>query len=143
VECVNQSGDSYPTAGAIKLKTDLIPASPAQQGTLNIVNGSVESILEDTNMLQTDWVNGGRLDVLVDGIKAKTDKIPDTPASVGSKMDIVDNPSTAGKTALANANADAVWDEVAAAHSNSGSAGALLSLVHSILGGNSRSWTIS
>jgi len=27
VECVNQSGDSYPTAGAIKLKTDLIPAS--------------------------------------------------------------------------------------------------------------------
>jgi len=56
-------------------------------------------------MLQTDWVNGGRLDVLVDGIKAKTDKIPDVPASVGSKMDIVDNPSTTGKAALANANA--------------------------------------
>ena len=119
----------------IKAKTDLIPASPAQEGTLSTIDGKVDSVLADTNMLQVDWVNGGRLDLLIDGIKAKTDLIPASPASVGSKMDIVDAPSSAGKTALANAAADQVWDEVASGHVASGSAGALLGLVHSILGG--------
>ena len=32
-------------------------------------------ILADTNELQTDLVNGGRLDLLIDAIKAKTDSI--------------------------------------------------------------------
>lgn len=120
---------------AIKAKTDLIPASPAQEGTLSTIEGKVDSVLADTNMLQVDWVNSGRLDLLIDGIKAKTDLIPASPAAVGSKMDIVDAPSSAGKTALANAAADQVWDEVASGHVASGSAGALLGLVHSILGG--------
>ena len=120
---------------AIKAKTDLIPASPAQEGTLSTIEGKVDSVLADTNMLQVDWVNGGRLDLLIDGIKAKTDLIPASPAAVGSKMDIVDAPSSAGKTALANAAADQVWDEVASGHVAPGSAGALLGLVHSILGG--------
>ena len=119
----------------IKAKTDLIPASPAQEGTLSTIDGKVDSVLADTNMLQVDWVNSGRLDLLIDGIKAKTDLIPASPAAVGSKMDIVDAPSSAGKTALANAAADQVWDEVASGHVASGSAGALLGLVHSILGG--------
>ena len=119
----------------IKAKTDLIPASPAQEGTLSTIDGKVDSVLADTNMLQVDWVNGGRLDLLIDGIKAKTDLIPASPAAVGSKMDIVDAPSSAGKTALANAAADKVWDEVASDHVAAGSAGALLGLVHSILGG--------
>lgn len=136
---VNQTGDSYAKVdteiAAIKAKTDLIPASPAQEGTLSTIEGKVDSVLADTNMLQVDWVNGGRLDLLIDGIKAKTDLIPASPAAVGSKMDIVDAPSSAGKTALANAAADQVWDEVASGHVASGSAGALLGLVHSILGG--------
>ena len=119
----------------IKAKTDLIPASPAQEGTLSTIDGKVDSVLADTNMLQVDWVNSGRLDLLIDGIKAKTDLIPASPAAVGSKMDIVDAPSSAGKTALANAAADQVWDEVASGHVASGSTGALLALVHSILGG--------
>jgi len=119
----------------IKAKTDLIPASPAQEGTLSTIDGKVDSVLADTDMLQVDWVNGGRLDLLIDGIKAKTDLIPASPAAVGSKMDIVDAPSSAGKTALANAAADQVWDEVASGHVASGSTGALLGLVHSILGG--------
>ena len=33
------------------------------------------TILADTNELQTDLVNGGRLDLLIDAIKAKTDTI--------------------------------------------------------------------
>mgnify|MGYP007112883622 CR=1 FL=1 len=136
---VNQTGDSYAKVdteiAAIKAKTDLIPASPAQEGTLSTIEGKVDSVLADTNMLQVDWVNGGRLDLLIDGIKAKTDLIPASPAAVGSKMDIVDAPSSAGKTALANAAADQVWDEVASDHVAAGSTGALLALVHNILGG--------
>ena len=124
------------TGGAtIKAKTDLIPASPAQEGTLSTIEGKVDSVLADTNMLQVDWVNSGRLDLLIDGIKAKTDLIPASPAAVGSKMDIVDAPSATGKAALANAAADQVWDEVASGHVVPGSTGALLALVHSILGG--------
>jgi len=105
------------------------------QGSLSTVDGKVDDILADTGELQTDFVNGGRLDLLVDGIKAKTDLIPASPAAVGSKMDIVDAPSATGKAALANAAADQVWDEVASGHVAAGSTGALVGLVHSILGG--------
>lgn len=105
------------------------------QGSLSTVDGKVDEILADTGELQTDFVNGGRLDLLVDGIKAKTDLIPASPAAVGSKMDIVDAPSATGKAALANAAADQVWDEVASDHVAAGSTGALIGLVHSILGG--------
>lgn len=41
------------------------------------------AIVGDTNELQTDWVNGGRLDLLVDAIKAKTDALPASPAATG------------------------------------------------------------
>jgi hypothetical protein len=37
-------------------------------------------IIADTNELQTDWTNGGRLDLLIDAIKAKTDNLPADPA---------------------------------------------------------------
>lgn len=47
---------------------------------------SIDAILVDTNELQTDWVNGGRLDLLIDAIKAKTDNLPASPAAVGSAM---------------------------------------------------------
>lgn len=40
----------------------------------------VAAILADTNELQTDWVNGGRLDLLIDAIKAKTDSLTFTVA---------------------------------------------------------------
>ena len=59
----------------------------------------IAAILADTNELQTDWTNGGRLDLLVDAIKAKTDALPAAPAAVS------DVPTAA-------AIADAVHDEV-------------------------------
>lgn len=34
------------------------------------------AIVADTNELQVDWVNGGRLDLLIDAIKAVTDQLP-------------------------------------------------------------------
>jgi hypothetical protein len=36
------------------------------------------AIVADTNELQGDWVNGGRLDLLLDAIKAVTDALPDS-----------------------------------------------------------------
>lgn len=41
---------------------------------------SLATILADTNELQTDWTNGGRLDLLLDAVKAKTDNLPADPA---------------------------------------------------------------
>jgi len=42
--------------------------------------GNLATVLADTNELQTDWVNDGRLDALIDAIKAKTDNLPADPA---------------------------------------------------------------
>ena len=60
---------------AIKAKTDTIVANGATQASVDVIDGIVDTILVDTNELQVDWVNGGRLDLLIDAIKAKTDTI--------------------------------------------------------------------
>lgn len=59
---------------------------------------AVEDVRDDTNELQTDWHDGGRLDILLDG------------ASAPSAADV----------------ADAVWDEALAGHAGAGSTGAAL-----------------
>lgn len=62
---------------AIKAKTDNLPADPADASDiasafstvntkLDTIDGIVDSILVDTNELQSDWVNGGRLDLILD-----------------------------------------------------------------------------
>ena len=76
----------------------------------DFLDTEVAAILADTNELQTDWANGGRLDLLVDAIKAKTDNLPAAPAATG------DIPSAA-------TIADAVWDEDATAHQTQGTFG--------------------
>ena len=52
---------------AIKAVTDLLPDA----GALN----DLATILTDTNELQTDWINGGRLDLILDAIKVITDAL--------------------------------------------------------------------
>lgn len=47
---------------------------------LAAVDTEVAAILADTNELQTDLADGGRLDLLIDGIKAKTDSLTFTAA---------------------------------------------------------------
>jgi hypothetical protein len=42
------------------------------------IDGIVDSIVADTAEMQTDLANGGRLDLLIDAIKAKTDNLKDT-----------------------------------------------------------------
>lgn len=75
----------------------------------DFLDTEVAAILADTNELQTDLANGGRLDLLVDAIKAKTDNLPASPAAVGSAMTITDS------TTL-NSIADAIlkrdWTEI-------------------------------
>ena len=53
------------------------------------------AIVADSNELQTDWTNGGRLDVLIDAIKAKTDNLPSDPADAS---DIASSFSTVNTT---------------------------------------------
>ena len=80
---------------AVKAVTDLLPnggalTSLATQASVNTIDDfldteiaailaavdtEVAAILADTNELQTDWANGGRLDLLIDAIKAVTDAI--------------------------------------------------------------------
>ena len=52
--------------------------------TYALANGAsgFVAIIADTNELQTDWTNGGRLDLLIDAIKAKTDSLTFTVANV-------------------------------------------------------------
>jgi hypothetical protein len=67
----------------------------------DFLDTEVAAILADTNELQTDWVNGGRLDLLIDAIKAKTDNLPADPAdasdiagaftSLNTKIDTIDD----------------------------------------------------
>lgn len=47
---------------------------------LAAVDTEVAAILADTNELQTDLADGGRVDLLIDGIKAKTDSLTFTAA---------------------------------------------------------------
>ena len=65
---------------AIKAKTDNLPASPANEATLTTLHGHIDDILGDTAEIQGELADGGRTDLLIDGIKAKTDNLPTDPA---------------------------------------------------------------
>jgi len=71
----------------------------------DFLDTEIAAILADTNELQTDLVNGGRLDLLIDAIKAKTDVIPASPAAVGSEM-LLTAAYDAAKTAATQASVD-------------------------------------
>lgn len=55
----------------------------ALKALIDIIDGIVDAIVADTGELQTDWANGGRLDLLIDAIKAKSDLLPASPAATG------------------------------------------------------------
>jgi len=81
------TGGSAPTAAAIRQEID---ANSTQ----------LAAIVADTNELQAELADGGRTDLLVDAIKAKTDLVPASPAAVGSQMDLVNAPNATAVTAL-------------------------------------------
>lgn len=71
LEAIRDRGDAAwitgPTAAAVRAEID----SNSTQ---------LAAIVADTNELQTDLADGGRIDLLVDGIKAVTDALPDSGA---------------------------------------------------------------
>jgi hypothetical protein len=79
------TGDAFARLGA--------PAGASVSADVAAVKAETATILADTAELQTDWVNGGRLDLLVDGIKAKTDNLPSDPADasvIAGRFDTLD-----------------------------------------------------
>lgn len=78
-------------------------AAMASFGGAGTYGQAVEDALADTNELQADWANGGRLDLIVDAILEDTAAMP-TAAAI----------------------ADAVWDEASTGHTDAGKAGAQL-----------------
>ena len=92
----------------------------------------IAAILADTNELQTDWANGGRLDLILDARASQTsvDDVP-TNAELATALGTADDATLAAIAALtipsAATIADAVWDEALSGHATGGSAGAALS----------------
>lgn len=71
--------DALATDAVTEIQSGL--ATAAALTTIDdFLDTEIAAILADTNELQTDWVNGGRLDLLIDAIKAKTDNLPSDPA---------------------------------------------------------------
>lgn len=61
-------------------------------GTISTMQGNVTDILADTNELQTDWTNGGRLDLIADAIledtnELQSDDYPTTLTAIKNKTD--------------------------------------------------------
>jgi len=91
LDAVKVVTDALPDAGALNDLGTILTDTNEIQGKLptNKLMGSsdvadhdtdIDAILVDTNELQTDWVNGGRLDLLIDAIKVITDALPDAGA---------------------------------------------------------------
>lgn len=73
-----QTGDSFARIGA----TGSGLTSLATQASVDVIDGIVDTILVDTNELQGDWTNGGRLDLIVDAILDDTDLIDDATSGL-------------------------------------------------------------
>lgn len=65
-----QTGDSYPRLGA--------PAGASVSADVAAVKVDTAATLVDTNELQGDWTNGGRLDLILDAILVDTNSLNDT-----------------------------------------------------------------
>lgn len=77
--------DALTLAAIATAVKDALEASGHASG-LPAIKAVADTILADTNELQTDLVNGGRLDLLIDGIKAKTDLITADAFTAGTRF---------------------------------------------------------
>ena len=73
--------------------TDGVVLDGATATNLATVDGIVDSILADTNELQADWANGGRLDLILDSILADTNELQsdDIPGAIAALDVLVDS----------------------------------------------------
>ena len=91
---------------------------------LATVDSNVDAILVDTNELQTDWTNSGRLDAILDIIAADT--TTDIPALIATAQADLDTITDSDGVILGAAGVDLVWDEGNNAHNAKNTTGANL-----------------
>lgn len=77
-----QTGDGFARLGA--------PAGASVSADVAAVKAETAAIVADTNELQTDWVNGGRLDLLLDATLADTNELQTDWANGGRLDNILD-----------------------------------------------------
>jgi hypothetical protein len=110
---------------AILADTNELQTDWTNGGRLDLL---IDATLADTAELQTDWVNGGRLDVILDARASQTsvDDLP-TNAELATSQGTADDATLSAIAALsiptAGAIADAVWDEATSGHTTSGTFG--------------------
>lgn len=97
--------------------------------TADDINTDVMAILADTNELQADWTNGGRLDLILDIIAVDT--TTDIPALIATAQADLDVITDADGVILGAAGVDLIWDEVlnVAGHNVNDSAGKRIRLL--------------
>ena len=93
LEALRNRGDSaWITATSVTVsdKTGFKLASDGVD-SVSASSGTIKDIVDDTNELQGDWANGGRLDLLLDAVKAVTDdmKVLDTTIASVTTPDTV------------------------------------------------------
>lgn len=95
---VTATGFSTHSAADVRTEMDSNSTQLAKLGTpaadvsadIAAVKVDTAATLVDTNELQADWTNGGRLDLLLDAIKAVTDVIPNSGALTNIQSDLDD-----------------------------------------------------
>ncbi len=85
--CFSASQTIITTASSTPGQVDVKSVAGTAQ-TANDNGADINSILTDTNELQTDWVNGGRLDLILDIIAADT--TTDIPALIAALQAVAD-----------------------------------------------------
>jgi hypothetical protein len=104
----------------IRDKTTNLPSDPADAsvvaGLIAAVEAKVDTVLADTNELQTDWVNGGRLDTILDAraSQASVDDLP-TNAELATALGTADDAVLAAIAALNNLSSAGAQAAAAAA----------------------------
>ena len=88
-------------------RADIIKIAGTTQ-TANDNGADINAILTDTSELQTDWANGGRLDLLVDAIKVVTDNLAAAAATMvtGTVAATAGNTTTIYSDDITEATAD-------------------------------------
>lgn len=127
---------------------DVVIYLDVQEFTPDDIKGETATILADTNELQTDWVNGGRLDLILDARASQstadsilTDTGTDIPATLATIAGYLDTeiaaikaktdnlpaaPAAVGDIPTAAAITAAVWGEAVPGAYGVGTAGKIL-----------------
>jgi len=97
---------------SILADTDELQTDWTNGGRLDLI---LDDILADTAELQTDWVNGGRLDLIVDAILADTNELQ-TDWTNGGRLDLIIDAILADTgtdgVVISTATAQAIADEI-------------------------------